>query len=76
MEYKKFEIRTVNDIFKMINKDNIVDFCSDFNASLVQFVEMKNILKKDEVEGLEYECFTWIDDKKREITLNFEEKVK
>ena len=69
---KEHQIKTMNDIFKIINSENIERFLSDFNASLFQIVAMKELLNKKEQKELEYSVFRWTDDniKKVSIKLN------
>lgn len=69
---KEHQIKTMNDIFKIVNSENVERFLSDFNASLFQIVAMKELLNKREQKELEYSVFRWTDDniKKVSIKLN------
>lgn len=69
---KEHQIKTMNDIFKIVNSENIERFLSDFNASLFQIVAMKELLNKREQKESEYSVFQWTDDniKKVSIKLN------
>ena len=69
---KEHQIKTMNDIFKIVNSENVERFLSDLNASLFQIVAMKELLNKKEQKELKYSVFRWTDDdiKKVFIKLN------
>lgn len=71
---KTHEIRTIEDIFKIVDSENIERFLSDFNASLFQIVAMKKLLTKKEIEKLNYSVFEWTDDSIKKVTIELKEK--
>lgn len=71
MEQKIIEINTIEDVLKVVNKDNLNDFIIDFKSFLefrLNFEDMNflKILKpKDNI-------FRWINDGEHKATINIE----
>jgi uncharacterized membrane protein len=69
MTPKEHQIKTMSDIFKIVNSENVERFLSDFNASLFQIVAMKELLNKREQKELEYSVFRWTDDDVKKVSI-------
>ena len=60
------EIKTINDILKVVNHNNLENFLKDFELFLTNYVILKAMCEEDA------NCneFTWIDDGKHNIEVN------
>lgn len=62
----EYEIKTISDILKIVNHNNLENFLKDFELFLSNYVILKAMCKNDAT------CneFTWIDDGKHNIEVN------
>ena len=78
MENNKHKIENIEDIFKVVNKDNKDNFLKDFSNWLDLNITIRENLKgTDGLVRIENN-FVWIDDGKNDIdvTLDFKEEIK
>jgi len=77
MEEKKYQIKTMQDVFNCVTMDNINNFIIDFRGVIETYIAFRNLSKTiGEVEGLppglaevSSEGYTWIDDGKHDKTV-------
>ena len=73
---KKHTITTINDIFDIVDEENIGRFLSDFNQLIGSFVMLKEQAKLNNIpiDSFRPHTTNWTDDNKPEITIKFEAK--
>lgn len=71
---KKYTLKTISDIEKVLTKDNIECFKKDFCAYLDLLVLAKQESISTYVEIPNKGTFNWIDDGKNDIKINIEVK--
>jgi uncharacterized protein (UPF0216 family) len=64
---KEYKIKTVNDILKVVNSENIVRFMTDFYLVFEKASRVKEQLTEDELKSFKMPYFTWIDDNEHRI---------
>jgi uncharacterized protein (UPF0216 family) len=64
---KEHKIKTVNDILKVVNSENIVRFMTDFYLVFEKASRVKEQLTEDELKIFKMPYFTWIDDNEHRI---------
>lgn len=77
MEAKKYQIKTVQDMIDCTNEDNLDNFLTDLKALLAAAHAFKDMAKligemkglPKEMQEIESEGFTWIDDEKRDAII-------
>lgn len=65
MEYK---IKTISELLKVLNKNNVENFIEDFSAWLRFSVDLKTF-ESEAIKILQQEHFHWIDDGKHDATI-------
>lgn len=71
MTKKAIELKTVEDIIKVVNEDNLQNFIVDFTNYLAMHMALKNVQEKEKDVDVQVDktVFQWIDDGKNEINL-------
>lgn len=78
--FKEYKLTTIKDIFELVPADRIGDCMEELTTLLVQAKGMLGVIetageilgaKKEDIECLCPETFTWVDDGKGEIVSNF-----
>lgn len=65
----EYEIKTIMDILRVVNHNNLDNFLKDFEVFLTQYVILKAM-----DENLECKEFTWIDDNNQKIEITLTHK--
>ncbi len=73
----KYHIKTIEEILKIVNEDNVNNFIKDFS----NWLKFRLSIQSKKVKGVEMvidndDTFKWIDDGKNNIKLNIELKKK
>lgn len=69
---KKYEIRTIEDISKMITIGNADNFLKDFRSVIAQWLLIKEIERRKKIPNkIKFTSFKWIDDKEHKIFFTF-----
>jgi hypothetical protein len=69
-------IKTIADIIKVVNNDNLKNFLQDFQNYLCMHVALKNISEGGDIEIIQEEqIFSWIDDGKNDADITIEIKT-
>ena len=79
---KKYQIKTVQDMFNCVTKKNLDNFMIDLRSLIETYIAFKELVKiVGEVEGLPPELaeissdgYTWVDDGKHEKTVKISSK--
>lgn len=66
---KKHNLKTIEDIVKVINENNIGNFIKDFATFLTFRMKMKEIAKMTKSKVEMPPTFNWIDDGKNDVNL-------
>ena len=66
---KKYTIRTIEDLCKVITLDNAENVLKDFRAMISQWLYLKTLHPKS---GIKLKEFTWIDDGKHQINFKID----
>ena len=71
----KYHIKTIEEILKIVNEDNVNNFIKDFS----NWLKFRLSIQSKKVKGVEMvidndDTFKWIDDGKNNIKLNIELK--
>lgn len=65
----EYEIKTIMDILRVVNHNNLDNFLKDFEVFLTQYVILKAM-----DENLECKEFIWIDDNNQKIEITLTHK--
>lgn len=73
---KTYNIQTINDIFDIVDEENVVRFLTDFNHLIASFVMLKEEAKLNNIpfDKIRPHTTKWTDDNKPEINITFEPK--
>ena len=74
----KHEIKTIEDIFKVLTPDNFENFLKDFSAFVAFRIELEK--KLDDIGAKQValqkaDTFTWFDDGKNDVSIKVELRV-
>lgn len=65
---KEYTLKTIEDMYLMVNKDNVDNFLKDFEGVVRGWVALKDIADKD--FDIEVGEITWIDDNAHDIAFD------
>lgn len=72
MKIKEYKLKTIQDIVKVVDLDNIENFITDFKNYLSSRIITREIAKISDADIQTNDFFNWIDDGKTDIKINIQ----